>query len=248
MKTYRTGNFKSIPMILLVLIPVLSFRLSAQTEKNNSLKEGAWALQFQVDNNFTLKSFQGAVISGKYHISASKAIRVGISGNYSLDDQNSNVSTVPPDTITFQEGNTRTNKNFGFSITMQFMSYINPEKEVLLFWGVGPVIQYGKSNNELRDERNSYYYQPIKEIRVTDSHTWGLGASAVLGVEWFATKSFSLHAEYGIVLLYSWSEYTGTYVFFSPASVIKNKSSNGGNNKSWSFNASYVKLGLSVYF
>lgn len=244
------NNFKVIIISLAGLLIFLSFQLSAQTEEKedqNSLKQGAWALQFQIDSNFSLKSFQGAIISAKYHLTDSKAIRIGISGNYSKNDNNNNNINYSADTLGFQQGDIQNSKDFGFSIIMQYLSYVNTQNEVLLFWGTGPVIQYSKSSMEGTTNSN-YVVQSSQQIQSNDNHSWGIGASGVLGVEWFAAKSFSLHAEYGINLLYIWSESeSSSQISYQPSNQRYNYVSSG-NNKGWVFNASSVKLGLSVYF
>jgi hypothetical protein len=41
--------------------------------------DGKFALQFQITDNFQLSSFQGAILSGKYHFSSRDAVRLSLS-------------------------------------------------------------------------------------------------------------------------------------------------------------------------
>lgn len=60
-------------------------------DTKNSLLKGAWALQFQINNNFSVSSFQGSTLSAKRHFSNKKAMRFGVSlsGSISEQDQSS---------------------------------------------------------------------------------------------------------------------------------------------------------------
>ncbi len=48
------------------------------TDADNSIAEGVWALQFSISNNFTLTPFKGTMLSAKYHLSTTNAIRFGV--------------------------------------------------------------------------------------------------------------------------------------------------------------------------
>ena len=224
-------------------------QLNAQTEKkDNSLEAGKWALQFQINNNFTLSSFQGAIVSAKYQLTDSRAIRFGVGGNYAFREQNS--FNEPFDTLNNYAGSNYNSKSYGLSIYSQYLSYLNPNDEVLLFFGAGPVLQYSKINND----GSSHTFDGINNILFTtnetvNGHSWGMGGSAILGVEWFANKSISLHAEYGILLLYNWT--TQTYTTISTSSQSSQpvtKIVHNSNQRGWSLYANSVKFGLSVYF
>ena len=237
-------SHKSFLIIVLSLILLTSMQLNAQTEeKDNSLEAGKWALQFQINNNFTLSSFQGAIISAKYHLTDSKAIRFGVGGNYTFRENNA--GNLQDDTYSYsgQESDT---KNYSISISTQFLSYIIPDKEVLLFWGVGPMVQYSKSTQNQTNQSNISSVS-TETNDTNNSHAWDFGASAVLGVEWFAAKSFSLHAEYGVSLLYNWGE--SIYSYSNKNSQNPEISGTSSQNqRNWFFNANSVRFGLSVYF
>ena len=58
-----------LTLLFLIILP-----LSAAAQDDSALQPGAWALQFQVTENFTLDDFQGSVVSVKYHSSAKSAL------------------------------------------------------------------------------------------------------------------------------------------------------------------------------
>ena len=236
--------YKSSFVIVLSLILLTSMQLNAQTEeKDNSLEAGKWALQFQINNNFTLSSFQGAIISAKYHLTDSKAIRFGVGGNYTFDEVN--VGNSQDNTISYS-GQENDIKNYSISIFTQYLSYINPDKEVLLFWGIGPIIQYNKTAQNQTSQNNNSNISSRSDV-TNNSHKWGLGTSAVLGVEWFAGKSFSLHAEYGVILLYNWGETVNNSITINSQNYSASVNASQ-NERSWYFSGNSVRFGLSVYF
>jgi hypothetical protein len=88
---------------------------------------------------------------------------------------------------------------------------------------------------------------PLQTKRIFDQKgtTWSVGASVVAGTEWFATKRFSLHAEYGLSARYVWEETSET---MRKASNSFDDYKNEKHSKGWELAARSVKFGLSVYF
>ncbi len=225
------------------LAGVLSFSsVSAQTPDSiksgrpNSLKPGAWALQFQITENFTLRDFQGFLISAKRHSSAKRAIRfgLGISGNVSDVDFTSTI--LQNDSVIAQDGEHFDFKNGRFEVVAQFISYPSPNDEVNFFVGAGPLIRLAYS--EFSSPRDS-------SIEKTNESSGGFGASGVFGVEWFVTRRISFLAEYGVSFLYAklvrevtQKELFGSREEFSEISEIS----------STRFEPLAVKFGLTLYF
>lgn len=48
-----------------------SLQVFAQSSESKPILEGSKAIQFQINNNFTLSSFQGTAFSYKYHVQPS---------------------------------------------------------------------------------------------------------------------------------------------------------------------------------
>jgi hypothetical protein len=237
-------------LTIALLVLISSMGHSQQGEQRNSLVEGAWALQFQITNNFTLSSFQGAVISGKYHLTPNSAVRLGVSLNGEFSDGNNASTSVTADTIRL--GNSRIESNNGqvIIVTGQYLFYPAPESDVNVFVGVGPFIQYNRNHLE-REQKNVSSPFGFASVTVSsaDAHTWGLGATGLLGVEWFAAKSLSLHAEYGVSLQYQWSTQASSTVETptDPLYPVLRMAADY-SRRTWVFNGTSVKFGLSVYF
>lgn len=236
--------------IILIVMLAASFgagRVSAQTEESkasNSLKEGSWALQFQISNNLTLTSFQGTAISGKYQSAPNSALRFGIS--IGIDGSKEDVDYRYFAADTMYRGNTagtsRTGQNI--QIDVQYHVYPNPEDEVNLYFGFGPLVSLSRATRQIDDLD---LLNPASSGRTFEQEgtTWSFGASGLIGAEWFASRRFSLHAEYGLSVRYS-------------TETVSEKSKNSTNtfydfkfertSKRWQISGNAVKFGLSVYF
>ncbi len=239
-----------IVLIFLTLITFLAnphaFSQDKDTLRNNSLVHNAWALQFQIGSNFTLWSFQGAVVSVKRQLNACEALRLGVSGSFNFGDNTGMSAATQADTAWGGYSSSRNSSQHGIALNMQYLVYPNPEAEINLFFGVGPVFQYSYNLDESEDLSIS----PNLGRRQTSSikrNSWGVGLSGLTGVEWFATRALSLHAEYGVTLIRVWSSAAEERAFFEPTvPIVRNK--NETKQKAWQFNANSVKFGLSVYF
>jgi hypothetical protein len=201
-------------------------------EAKNSLRAGVWALQFRINNNFTLGGFQGGVISLKHHRSARSAFRLGLSLGFAADDDQSYLTTRN-DTVIVDGKQDRRNNRQNVRLDLQYVRYPNPGSRVNLFVGVGPLLSY---------YRNYYEQESNTAVAYQERTSWGVGASGQLGVEWFATKSISLHAEYGVFIQYVWSSEEGQTVDTTTRRVTS------GDGRSVNFGASSLLFGLSAYF
>lgn len=118
---------------------------------NNSLKDGVWALQFQIGSNFTLNSFQGTVISGKYHLSSVCAIRAGLS----LGVDGSKVETgnryFLEDTLQRGSSEETSRNSQNFQLDVQYLQFVNSDEEIAFFFGCGPLISLSRTSREIMD-------------------------------------------------------------------------------------------------
>ncbi len=232
-------RFKHYLHIVIVLILAASFSavgVHAQTEEsktNNSLKDGAWALQFQIGSNFTLSSFQGKTISVKKHYSNFAAVRVGITG----ESQFTTEKRFYSDTARATEWDGGGNNSQFISLIGQYLFYPNPEARVNVFFGGGPILSFSRTFQNTDYVSDSQY-------RAYESNQWGAGAIGVLGVECFVLSELSLHAEYGVSLQHFWNKYTTETRLFQNNHLI---GTSGYTEKTWRLSNS-VKFGLSVYF
>ena len=126
----------------------------------------------------------------------------------------------------------------------QLIWYSESYSGISFFYGVGPFLGFSKS--EKKDEWVSPYPgHPRTNLDETKTG-WSLGLTGLVGVEWFVSKSISLHAEYRISLGYSREkrEYNRTTISQTGKSYIT------GNEtiKFRQLSSDGVRFGLSVYF
>lgn len=229
----------ALPLSFIFAAWLLAAEVKAQTQEtqaaNNAMTKGAWAMQFQINQDFTLSSFKGATLSLKRHYSPSRALRFGLNlgGSFSnSEEKNSNDTQVEID------GNSQ---NIG--LTSEYVVYPSPEKRAKLFFGVGPSLGFTRSSQTNLNLNT----QPRLRAKST-SNTWSMGITGVIGVEWFANSHISFLAEYSSFLGYSSTDGKNS---------LQERNSDGSfvvvnefwrNVDSFSLSARSVNFGLSVYF
>ena len=216
--------------VLFALILVLVSPLIVKSA-DNSLKKGAWALQFTVDRNFSLTSFQGSTFTIKKHTSDAIAYRLGISTSFEYGEQD--FTSTYGDTSYGSSGENRRVLQFGFNLLR--VKYTSTQKAVNFFWGLGPRADYTYNKN--------VYPNYANESRLEKTQSWSAGLSGVLGVEWFAIPSISLLAEYSSSIVYKYSKQTSITDYNSaPDRFYENAQGSVGVSNSG------VRFGLSAYF
>ena len=121
---------------------------------------------------------------------------------------------------------------YAINTTLQYIRYPKPKRRILYFYGAGPFLEYTTDSYSF-EENNSYYDE--------DQKSWGLGISAVVGVEWFVTHAISLLGEYGVRAGYYFSKKTYEEVGWT-------REIDEITTKEFIFEPLPVKFGLSVYF
>jgi hypothetical protein len=199
--------------------------IHAQDTSSSIIKkyqEHPWTLEFGVSGNFTLTSFDGAVISMGKYISDHEKIRVGIHTAYSYRKTENESNFNSGDTLTVSNRQAISNANGSAMITLQYLIYETPYENIGVYFGIGPVIGIALSY----PQANSTYKQ----------YTVGLLGS--FGAEWFLSNKISLHAEYGLSAMYRW--------YKSEATQSNSKSST--TNTLVDISGESVLFGLSVHF
>jgi hypothetical protein len=223
-KNFRKGEQMRYKKYHLVFISLLIYFLSvsninAQTSYLDSL-DGKFALQFQISENFTLTDFQGAILSGKYHLSNRSAVRLGLSMKFS--DSDAEASFIEFDSLL--NNKTISSSLFGFGINAQYLYYLQVWDVIGFYSGIGPFINY-----EFREITSEDY---------SKGEDLSIGLDAIAGVEWSFIKFMSFSAEYGFQF----------YYFYRTSNSKSNNSTSEATVKSWIFSADQVKFGISVYF
>ncbi len=246
----------SIIRLFLLISIIFLFTITAQSQSSDSLslREGTWALQFGIDRYFTLTSFQGSTIGAKYQLSETNAIRGGITIGGST---NNGSNTISGATNTIDLGSVPGNsssKSVAFNFIIQYVWYMNSNKPVHFYAGLGPMVTCSYSKNSVTSNRinisgsDGYWMRQQYESKYIQQ---AIGAAAVVGVEWFACQWLSLHADYNEGIQYQWgSSSNNDYEFpLSDSSLNPTtyKLDSSGSSKGWVLNNLGVSFGLNIY-
>jgi opacity protein-like surface antigen len=225
-------------LLMIFLCTVFASGQDTTSRRKNSLEEGAWAVQFGIGSNFTITTFAGSTIALKHFCSSSQAYRLSATVNGSTDSRDG-VTPLVADSmriITTTDGNSE-------SLSLQFNMLFYPltSSDVNFYWGIGPSGTYSHSNSTSETRFVTSSQDTVYSRQSDTRNTWGIGASVVVGVEWFATKSISLNAEYTGTLNY-------THSSSSSEGEIPSRPASESTSKSFSVNSGGVRFGLAAYF
>jgi len=214
----------------ILLVFTFASILYSQTPSYLDSLNGKFALQFQIDDNFNLSSFQGTTLSAKYHFSCRSALRLGLS--LELGDSQNDTKVSYFDTTLVRSSSDDSNR-FGFTIKSQYIHYMRGTKDISFFGGLGPSFNYFKltRNRDLVEDGTNRFSE-------SDGTGFTIGVDIIAGVEWMFADKMALSAEYGLFFSYTSSE-------------NKNKDESlEANSEYESFNLSgnHINFGLSVYF
>lgn len=223
-------RFKVYAVAALLFAPAIA---TAQNDgQRTSLVDGKSALLFEVIGDFDLTSFEGANLSYKHHYADNRAYRigVGVSAAHTNQDQDATGSRWTE---------TETSRK-SISLTALKLYYRGMNDRGSFYWGLGPRIGYSQDKNT--------YETPEWDDDYTSEYTYdqaNAGITCVLGVEWFLAREFSLLAQYGTVLEYSWTkmEESRTYVEPPVRDYFNNRESS-----TIELRADVVRFGLSLYW
>jgi hypothetical protein len=240
------NRLKFIVMSLLFIFFIRGLYSQSDNQKNenqkNSLLEGSYSLQFQIMDKFILNSFQGAIISAKYHYSDHSAIRVGVGVDIESGDNDTSPKTQNSQSSYMQSNNKST--EFSINFSGQYVYYPKPAADINLYYGCGPLFRLFRSKYESENIEKKNNLVLSSSNNTSESNGYSIGVNGLLGVEWFATKSISFIAEYSVSTLYMKSKNTNSNN--NSGDLYKYESES--NNEYFRFEPVAVKFGLSVYF
>lgn len=227
---------------------------SAKTSVN-SLSGPGWAFEFGIGGNFTLTTFQGTVLSVKRQLDSHDAVELGISGYLNNQDNSNSTRYNWGDTLSYGYSQSGSNNYGNFQLNLRYIYYLNPAGRVNFFIGAGPTFGYYRSTYDINSTA-LIPQPPDPNIRIsyptspTETETsWNAGISAVAGVEYFVLKYLSVHARYGINLVYEKTDddLNYSYQVFQNGALIKSTGSQTSDLHGLHVNPAYVLFGLSVY-
>lgn len=217
-----------IGMALIVATAVLPPLAQAQSE-NEAPSPGDWALQFQVNDNFTLGSFQGSVFQGsvlsvKHQIADQRALRLGASFDITSRSREINEDAIADGPDSDDEARQQ------FQIDAQYLYTSDRESAIRPYAGGGPTFLMRRT----RDER-----QVGAGTQEGTDRLYGGGLVGVFGVEWMVHSAIGISAEYGVQAIYTHEsieiERNGTTIL-------------DATDTEWNVGARRVLFGVSVYF
>lgn len=220
---------------MLLFGPAWSQKAAEKAPK--SQKATDWSLQFQIGDNFNLKSFDDAFFAAKKQISSNGAIRFGFDIRYSkINDINEKTHGEP-----YKQENDYS--DFSLNLNCLYLYYPVRGRAVKYFVGAGPEFGYQKFDKEMN--RNLFSQDSLTSSRTSaekmDGHNWGIQLTS--GVEWFVKSNISIHAEYFARAVYAKGS---TTVETIDELGTLNKSEIEGD--SFRFEKGGVRFGVSVYF
>lgn len=197
-----------------ITLALLAFSSAAAAQtQDHSLEDGSWALQFQVSGLVNLSDFQGGIISGKYHLADTRAIRFGVRLRASTLDRTDesfqeSETTFPGGGVqgdTYESEREADGHEFSVGLRSQYLVYPAPVRQIKLYVGGGPMVDFGWSANEqvmiVAPPAEANFHR-LDETE-SSARSWSFGAQGILGAEWFPARRISLTAEYGAGLVYT---------------------------------------------
>jgi hypothetical protein len=220
-------------VVLLAVVCLAAGNAMAQTEY---LKGGTKALQFQIQRDFMLSSFDGSTISLKKQSSSDRAWRVGLTvdaSGYSNDQ--SNESTSGTTSSLDEDVNTQ-----NFRLSLQKVFYTHAANRAFAYFGLGPVGSFSRS------KRDRTLTSPVGSISENEDLTrnWSVGLGGSIGVEWFAARNISLLAEYNNSATIAWRKQKSESRDLNSGVT----STQEADRTTYSLNDDGVRFGLAVYF
>jgi len=234
----------------LPLLACLAFAGSARAQDeepayapaSEAHREGRWSMQFEVDDNFQLKSFNGAGLAVTRNSSPSGAWRLGVtilgdtedgefSSSSSIDSVTSSSSRDLPETHVFNVG-----------AELLRLRRFNPDRRIDLELAVGPSVGFFHQENTQFVNLGGAGYA-TQDVR-SSSQVYGLVGR--LGVEVFVARSLSLHAHYGAFFGYRHtSQLTDSHESYNDGTQREVRTDQTVNE--WLLSNSGVTLGVSAY-
>lgn len=196
-----------------------------EADPETALREGVYALQFQIAPHFRLSSFQGSVLSAKKHLTEDRALRFGLS-------LGANVTNTEYERSDSDIDDEQSQSQQRLSLAVQYMVHPTPDQPVQMYYGAGPELGFARYENTNEDE-------DFELTRISTS--WSIGLSGMVGAEWFVRSDISLMAEYGAALSYRRAT-------DRQETNLSDEDPREVTQSSFGFGGQGVHFGVSVYF
>jgi hypothetical protein len=243
MKFYRRKGLTGI--LVLIVVWVLVGQVSNAIEiRGKRHDRNLWAFQAAIEDRADDDIDHNVRFSLKYRNSKHSAVRF----NLELANRDTEIDydkLLHVDGFAFRFNRPGNDEYTGVNLSVHYLMYPSQRGSFRPYWGMGPRLSIHDVNPGqvyLYDENNPYYW--YDDVYFDDVAMIGLGAEAVLGIEWRLGRSISLLAEYDLVVQNEWyfldlDYYDSHYYRISDDEVL---------NDGAHFYASRIKLGLAVSF
>ena len=230
LKPQWTSIIAVLAVVACVLFGPTAFGQSEESSQQakNSLRDGKSALNFEINGDFDLTSFEGATISFKHHYADNRAYRISISGMASSQDSESRTPVGGRSELDYDR--------YAISLFVQRLYYRSPRSTTTLFYGFGP-------RGGLNWQKTSTGGPSSLSRTESVSNGWDIGIVALVGFEWFVREEISLITQYASSLRYvsrSTESRTGTETNLSLTHAT--------SDHSVQFDADVVRFGVSLYW
>ncbi len=204
----------------------------AQSSERLTLPDSTWALQFSIEPNFTLGSFDGSMLSIQRYRTAQRAWRAGIFLSTSLIDTDTEQNILVTRTETSSSETTteaiksetnRLQQANGIGGQFQWIRYSNRPQRARQtmhgYVGIGPSFAFNRGRYEHEvdrvedDLRNGVRSTVVQMLDEEENSTYRLGGGVLgtLGALWLVHPNVALLAEYNAAasMQYRWGKQTG---------------------------------------
>ncbi len=212
--------------------------------RENGLHPGMWALMFQIDEDIVPKAFDGMTFALKRQGSRKSSLRLAFTLGLSVNETEGESQYYREDTLRYDSDETRKTNGMEFAVELMYVRYPWPDSYINAFWGLGPVVSFSRSKTESDRTREEPGYDSYEDYFYFLNESWSAGLKGIIGVEWFATRRISFHAEYQCVLRYR-SVYRETEEVRASYDV---KDIGESTSKYWEFYGRGALFGISLYF
>jgi hypothetical protein len=205
-----------------------------------------WSFQMALDESFDDDDdvLTGLRLSLLHRHSKFTAVRfnLGIVGREQYDPDR-RVYVIDDMAFEFDD---RTNFDFtGVNLSLQYLFYPSPNRQVNFFWGLGPMLTASEADPGIDFIiYHDFPYQWVEYADWQDVTLVGVGVDATMGMEWFLGRNFSLLAEYGITVQKQWYLLDVDYYDYDGYRVNEVEAVDNGTH----VDATRVKLGVAFHF
>ena len=182
----------------------------------NSLREGKWGLEFQVQAPLFSSGYTGAAgIGAIRHFSDRSAVRFGVMVGINSQDTEGirNQDTAFPDTTVHADVQIPS-----YSDHRDVSAFIHLTHYVAVGTRLGMLLEGGPSARWISDEygRTEAYLGPYGTyFYAADQDSWSYGGDLQLGFQWFFRSRLSLAGRYGITAQRTESKGTNQFDYYS---------------------------------